>query len=135
MANTNSPKPTRGQLQRTLSQQIQKLYKEDLGHTPSKVTCQIIDDKVMIVVEDSLTKLEKLLIEGEASETGGGDSDVEGIRSDLDTIIRPKITALVEESLAVSVIDVLSDTTLGTGRTGMVVVLSNNPEMNSNGKS
>lgn len=53
--------PTRGQVERTLAQRIQALYREHLGHQPSKVTCQLSDHNVVLVLEDSITQPEQLL--------------------------------------------------------------------------
>ncbi len=55
--------PTQGQLQRQLSQQFQRLYREQLNHCPGKITCQIIDEKLLLLLEDSVTKPEQLLME------------------------------------------------------------------------
>ena len=122
MTSTTSKKPTRGQLERTLSQQFQKLYREHLNHSAGKVTCQLFDDKLTIIVEDSLTQPEQLLLEESKSEI------VEQMRSDLDDAIRPKIIDLVEEILGQKVIDLMSDTTLQTGRSGVVIILSGQPQ-------
>ena len=122
MTSTTSKKPTRGQLERTLSQQFQKLYREHLNHSTGKVTCQLFDDKLTIIVEDSLTQPEQLLLEESKSEI------VEQMRSDLDDAIRPKIIDLVEEILGQKVIDLMSDTTLKTGRSGVVIILSGQPQ-------
>jgi uncharacterized protein YbcI len=122
MTTANSPKPTRGQLERTLSQHFQKLYRDSLGHTPGKVICQLFNNKLTIIIEDSLTQPEQLLLEN--SET----QRVEALHSDLAKIVRPRLMKLVEEALGVKVIDWMSDTTLETGRTGLVVVLSDSPE-------
>lgn len=131
MITSKTQMPTRGQLQRTLSQRIQKLYKEELGHSPSKVSCQIDDCKLTVIVEDSLTKAEQLLIDNQESASESIQSDVEQIRSDLDNAIRPKFTNLIEEVLGLEVIDLLSDTTLQTGRSGFLVILSESPAVNS----
>ena len=42
--------PTRGQLERTLSQRIQAFYRQQLGHQPSKVICQIFESKIAIIL-------------------------------------------------------------------------------------
>ena len=110
--------PTRGQLERSLSQQIQRLYREELGHSTGKVICQIRDEQLTIVIESSLTQPEQLLLQEFEPER------VEQLRSDLDDVVRPKLISLVEEYLQRTVIDLMSDTTLETGRTGFVVVLS-----------
>ena len=118
-----SSKPTRGQLERTLSQRLQSLYREQLGHQPSKVTCQLFDEKLAIIVENSITPPEQLLADRGQAELA------EQVRSELDEAIKPKLKTLIEEVLEVSVLDLLSDATLETGRTGIIAVLDVTPEV------
>jgi uncharacterized protein YbcI len=115
--------PTRGQLERTLSQRIQALYRTQLGHQPSKVTCQIFDEKIAIILEDSVTKPEQLLVES------GREELAEKVRSDLDEVIRPQLKALIEEVMGIAVIDLLSDAKLETGRSGTIAVLESPPQV------
>jgi uncharacterized protein YbcI len=118
-----SSKPTRGQLERLLSQRLQALYREQLGHQPGKVTCQIFDEKVAIIMENSITPPEQLLADR-------GQSDLaEQVRSELDEAIKPQLKTLIEEVLGAAVLDLLSDATLETGRTGIIVVLEVTPEV------
>lgn len=112
---------TRGQVERTLSQQLQALYRSQLGHQTGKITCQLLDDKLMIVVEDSVTQPEQLLAEEGHKELA------EQVRTDLDAAVRPHLKTLIEEALGVDVLDLLSDATLETGRTGIIVVLASSP--------
>lgn len=112
--------PTQGQLERTLSQHIQTLYRAHLGIQPSKVTCQLMDEKVAIVLENSVTRPEQILAEVD-------ESLAEQVRKDLDTAIRPQLHELIQEVLTVDVVDILSDTTLETGRMGIIVILAKNP--------
>jgi uncharacterized protein YbcI len=114
---------TRGQAERALSQRIQALYRTQLGHQPGKITCQIFDEKLAIVIEDSVTQPEQLLAEDGRIELA------EQVREDLDNAIRPHLKSLIEEILQVSVLDLLSDATLETGRTGMIVVLETPPQV------
>lgn len=118
-----SSKPTRGQLERTLSQRLQALYREQLGHQPSKVTCQLFDEKLAIIVENSITPPEQLLADRGQAELA------EQVRSQLDKAIQPQLKALIEEVLDVTVLDLLSDATLETGRTGIIAVLEVTPEV------
>jgi uncharacterized protein YbcI len=118
-----SSKPTRGQLERLLSQQLQALYREQLGHQPSKVTCQLFDEKLAVIVENSITPPEQLLV------NNGQTQLAEQVRSDLDKAIQPRLKALIEEVLDVAVLDILSDATLETGRTGIIAVLDVTPEV------
>lgn len=118
-----SSKPTRGQLERLLSQRLQALYRDQLGHQPGKVTCQIFDEKVALIIEDSITPPEQLLADR-------GQADLaQQVRSELDEAIKPGLKALIEDVLGVSVVDLLSDATLETGRTGIIAVLEVSPEV------
>lgn len=113
--------PTRGQLERLLSQKLQALYREQLGHQPSKVTCQLFDETLAIVVENSITPPEQILA------NNGQPELAEQVRSDLEKAIQPQLKALIEEVLKVAVLDLLSDATLETGRTGIIAILDMTP--------
>ena len=117
---------TQGQTERTLSQRIQTLYRTHLGLQPSKVTCQLMDEKVAIVLENSVTRPEQIL--AEADETLA-----QQVRKDLDAAIRPQLQELVQEVLNVDVLDILSDTTLETGRMGIIIILAKNPTVRESG--
>lgn len=114
---------TRGQLERKLSQEIQQFYRSNLGHQPSKVTCQLFDTKIVIILEDSITNAEQLLVDE------GKNDLAEEVRSNLDEATKPKLKQLIEEITDVKVLDILSDATLDTGRTGMISVLSATPKV------
>lgn len=114
---------TCGQLERKLSQKIQAFYKQHLGHQPSKVTCQFFGSKLAIIIEDSITSAEKILLDE-------GKSDLaKKVRSNLDDAIQPELQELIKEVAEVEVVDILSDATLDTGRTGIIVVLSQTPQV------
>jgi uncharacterized protein YbcI len=117
----NTSIPTNGQLERTLSQRIQALYRDELGHRTGKITCSLCNGKLVIVIEDSITQPERIL----AKE--GQKSLAEEVHSELDGAIQPRLKQLIEEVLNVEVIDLLSDATLETGRTGIIAVLQAEP--------
>ncbi len=112
---------TRGQLERELSQRIQSMYREQLGHQPGKVTCQLFADKLAVIVEDSFTQPEQLL-----AQTGQQDL-VKHVREDLEQALQPHVKDVVEDVLSVAVLDVMSDATLESGRTGIIIVLEETP--------
>ncbi len=114
---------TRGQMERSLSQQIQLLYRTFLGHQPSKVFCQLIDEKLTIVIENSVTQPEQLLLEE------GHRPLAKQVREDLNHLIEPRMREVIESVLSTSVLDFLSDATLETGRTGVIAILQNPPEI------
>lgn len=114
--------PTRGQIERELSQRLQTLYREQLGHKPGKITGQLTDATVIIVIEDSVTQPEKLLVDD------GREQLAEQVRTDLDQAIRPSLVDLIEDVLKVPVIDLLSDAPLKTGNSGIIAILEQLPE-------
>ena len=124
-----NPTPTRGQLERTLSQRIQALYRNQLGHQPSQVTCQIFDQKIAIVLEDALTQPEQVLVES------GREELAEQVRSDLDAAIEPQLKQAIEEVLGVSVIELLTDAKLDTGRSGIIAILGEAPQVRESSSS
>ena len=121
---------TRGQLERKLSQEIQAFYRQHLGHQPSKVTCQLFENKLAIILEDSITNTEQILVEE-------GKTDLaEEVRSNLDDALHPELKKLLERIAKVKVVDILSDATFDTGRTGIIAILDESPQLrNSNGIS
>lgn len=122
MSSGTPSRPTRGQLERVLSQRIQALYRTQLGHQPSKVTCQIFDEKIAIILEDSITQPEQVLLES------GNEELAEQVRSDLDKAIQAPLRELITEVVGVAVIDLLSNATLETGRTGTIAILASAPQ-------
>ncbi|UBF24655.1 DUF2294 domain-containing protein [Kovacikia minuta CCNUW1] len=115
--------PTRGQLERTLSQRIQALYRKQLGHRVGQVDCQIIDQKIVIVLENAVTQPEQLLANEGKAEL------LEEVHANLKEAIQPQLKELIEAVLGVPVVDLLSDTTLETERTGMIAVLAEHPRI------
>lgn len=114
---------TRGQIERTLSQSIQALYRSQLGHQPGKVTCQLFDEKLAIVIEDSVTQPERLLA------SDGQTMLAEQLCSNLSNAIRPQVKTLIEQVLSVNVLDLLGEATLATGRTGLIAILASSPQL------
>jgi len=115
--------PTRGQLERSLAQRIQALYRSQLGLRLSGVDCELLETKIAIVLEQSVTQPEQLLVAQGKSEL------VESLHSELEEVIQPQLKTLIEEVIGVSVLDLLSDVTLETARTGIIVMLSEAPQI------
>jgi uncharacterized protein YbcI len=110
-----------GELQRQLSQRIQAFYKRRLEHQPTRVTCQLFDSSVAIVMEDAMTQPEIML-------KGNGYGDLAStVRSRVEQVIQPEIKQIIEEVLKVEVQDLLSDATSATGRSGMIAMLEKTP--------
>ncbi|HAX78814.1 MAG TPA: hypothetical protein DCY88_24040 [Cyanobacteria bacterium UBA11372] len=123
-----SSSPTRGQLERTLSQRIQALYRNQLGHQLGQITCQIFDQKIAIVLEDALTQPEQVLV------NSGREELAEQVRSDLEAAIEPQLKQLIEEVVGVPVLELLSDAKLETGRSGIIAILTDPPQVRDSSK-
>ncbi len=115
--------PTRGQLERNLSQRIQAFYRQQLGHQPSKVTCQLFDNKLAIILENAITPAEQILVQE------GQENLADQVRSSLEEATHPQLQEIVEEILSVTVADMLSDSTLETGRSGIIAILNDAPKV------
>lgn len=121
--------PTKGQLERSLSQKVQALYRNELGQQPSKVSCQLCGEKFIIILEDSLTQPEQVL-----AQEGQGDL-AEEVRTNLDDFMKPQLKSLVEDVAGVNVTELLSDVTLESGLTGIIAVLEETPNVRTSNAS
>ncbi|MGI2902180.1 DUF2294 domain-containing protein [Tolypothrix sp. VBCCA 56010] len=114
-------KPTIGQLEREISQRIGSLYNTQLGLRPSKVLCHCFDKEIVVTLEDSVTLVEQTLVDGNYRKLA------EEVRVSLNKIIKPQIKALIEEIINRNVIDIISNSSLATNRTGIIAILEQSP--------
>lgn len=115
--------PTSGKLERTLSQRIQALYRSVLGHQPTQAICNLLDNKLIVVIENGITLPEILLAKN-------GQQDLASqVRSELESVLESQLKNLIEEVLGVAVTDLLSDSTLETGRTATIAILASPPKI------
>lgn len=115
--------PTRGQLERQLSQTIQSLYREQFGHLPSKVVCHLFSDKLAIIIEDAITAIEKLLIENSRLDLA------KDMRLAVDEVFSLQVKQKISEILNVEIIDLINDSCLDSNCVGMIALLDNAPEV------
>ncbi|MFN6527604.1 DUF2294 domain-containing protein [Nostoc sp. ChiSLP03a] len=115
--------PTIAQLETEISKQIIKLYNDRLGKSPSQIICHFFDTEIVISIENSVTQSEQTLLKG------GYDTLAEQVRLYLEKIIKPDLKNLIEEIIGQPVIYLMTNTNLRTGRTGIVVILKELPEL------
>lgn len=113
---------TRGQLERKLSQKIQVIYRDCMGHQPGKITCELGDLQVTIVIENSLTQPEQVLVQK------GQQDLVKEVRTSLDDAFKPELKQKIEEVIGVNVEEILSDAAIDSGRTAIVAILTKQPQ-------
>lgn len=116
------PKLIQVQLEQDLSKLIQSLFLTQLGHHPSRVSCQLIDKTLTITVDDPITQPEKLLIESGKQELA------QEVRSLIYKAIQPQLKTLIEEAVGVSVIELLGDSKIQTGHTTITAILVATPQ-------
>ncbi|MEH2229256.1 MAG: DUF2294 domain-containing protein [Nostoc sp.] len=115
--------PTIGQLETEISQRIISLYNDRLGKSPSQIICHFFDTEIVISLENSVTQAEQTLLKG------GYDTLAEQVRLYLEKIIKPDLKNLIEEIIDQPVLYLMTNTNLATGRTGIVVILKELPEV------
>ena len=121
---TSISKLTRQQLEQIFSQRIQNLCGAQMGHEPAKVICQLFDNKLAIVLEDSISRPVQFLL-------AHNDKDLaQQVRLNVELALKPQLKEIIEEVLGTPVIDLLTDTTLETGRTGIIAILASAPLSN-----
>jgi uncharacterized protein YbcI len=113
--------PTIGQLEREISNHIRSLYNAQLGQRIGKIICHFFDKQLAITIENSVTLAEQTLLDS------GNDILAEQVRFDLDKIIKPLLKDAIEEVINTSVVEVISHTSLASGRTGIIVILERLP--------
>ncbi|MEO0926596.1 MAG: DUF2294 domain-containing protein [Cyanobacteria bacterium J06643_13] len=115
--------PTAGQLERIISQKVRALYRQQLGHQPTRVDCHLLGNKLVISLENVVTPLEKLLAEAQSSIL------IDQVRAFIDQTMKPLLQKLVEEISQVNVVNCLYDTAIETGYAGAILVFANPPQV------
>lgn len=115
--------PTVGQLERIISQKVRALYRQQLGHQPTRVDCHLLGNKLVISLENVVTPLEKLLAEAQSSIL------IDQVRAFINQTMKPLLQKLVEEISQVNVVNCLYDTAIETGYAGAILVFANPPQV------
>lgn len=105
---------TLGYFEKTLGRLVGSLYRNNLGKYPQKITCQVIDNKLVIILEDFISN-------------PAGDFNKEQVREIFNSVIRPEIQQLVEEFFQVKVLVYLNDFCLENKVEAIVLILSSSP--------
>lgn len=113
--------PTRGQLERQLSQEAQALYRSLFGHLPQKVVCHIFADKIAIIAEDTVTAIEQMLQNNSQSELA---SD---IRTAISEAFAIRLRQKIREIMGLQVVDLVCDSSLDSGYLGAIAFLEKTP--------
>jgi uncharacterized protein YbcI len=105
-----------------LSKTIRSIYLQELNHPVGSILFHFFQQALIIIIEDSVTLPEKKLKTQEYQKL------VNQVRSVFYHVIKPQIKATIEKTTNMHAVDFLCDTTLDTGRTGIIVILELNPQ-------
>ncbi|WP_414619822.1 DUF2294 domain-containing protein [Calothrix sp. CCY 0018] len=111
-----------------LVERIQSLFIDKLGHQPEDVYCRFLDNKLTIVIENAITKPEKLLM------AAGYQEIVEKARSSIEKILQPDFKLLIEEVTNSQVSNILFATHLDTNYVSIIALFADNYKLTSNKK-
>lgn len=109
-------------LKTQLSGRIKSIYQIHLGHQPGEITYQIFPDKLVVVMENSVTKTEKILSQNDQEKLA------KEVRTVLNKVFQSQWIKLIEKSMAVTIVDFFFDTTISTGRTGAIAIFDLEPK-------
>lgn len=104
-------------LETQLSKKIRATYIQELNHPVSSILFHFFNQALIILIEESVTLPEKKLNTQEYQKL------VNQMRSVFYHVIQPQIKATIEQTTDMYAVDFLCDTTLDTGRTGIIVIL------------
>lgn len=113
--------PTIGQLEREISNRIRSLYNTYLGLRIGKLICHFFGTQLAITIESSVTLPEQILLRS------GKNVLAEQVRFDVDKTIQPLIQKTIEEVINLPVLEIISNTSLSSGRTAIIAVLEKIP--------
>ena len=113
-------------LEKILAERIRSLFIEQLGHQPKDVYCRFLDNKLTIVIENAITKPEKLLI------ASGYEDIVKEARGSIEKILQPQFKQIIEEITSTEVNNILFATHLDTEYVSIIALFAQNYNFSSN---
>ncbi|MGB6295457.1 MAG: Na-translocating system protein MpsC family protein [Rivularia sp. (in: cyanobacteria)] len=109
-----------GNVDQILVERIQSLFLDKLGHQPEDVYCRFLDNKLTIVIENAITKPEKLLM------AAGYEEIVKKARGSIEKILRPEFKQIIEEVTNSDVSNILFATHLDTNYVSIIALFTEN---------
>ena len=113
-------------IEHILAERIQSLFIDQLGHQPEDIYCRFLDNKLTIVIENAITKPEKLLI------AAGYQDIVKKARGSIEQILQPEFKKIIEEISNSQVSNILFATHLDTNYVSIIALFTENYQLTSN---
>ena len=114
------PAVTAVNLEQNLSERINFIFHQQLGHKVDEIQCNLLEHKLVIVVKQALTKPELLLL------NNGHEAIAKDIRNSIEEILQPQIKSLIEEIIETQVSELLFATHLDADCLSIIALLLDN---------
>ncbi|MEM6403235.1 MAG: Na-translocating system protein MpsC family protein [Cyanobacteria bacterium P01_D01_bin.116] len=109
-------------LEQTLSERIKFIFYQQLGHQLQEIQCNLLENKLIIVIKQALTKPELLLIKN------GREAIAKEVRNSIEEILRPKLKNIIEEVTENEITEIFFSTHLDSNYLSLIALFvdSNN---------
>lgn len=112
---------TQEQLEQKLLEEVREVYFKVLGHQPQQISCKLLDKNLTVIIEDSITQPEQLLIDS------GNQELAKQVRTNIHLAFEPYLKSALEEVTSITLTDLISKSSLDSGRTSMVAIFEQAP--------
>ncbi|MEM7714704.1 MAG: Na-translocating system protein MpsC family protein [Cyanobacteria bacterium P01_A01_bin.68] len=103
-------------LEQTLSERIKFIFHQQLGHQFQEIHCNLLENQLVIVIKQALTKPELLLIKN------GHESIAKEVRNSIEEILRPQLKKIIEEITEKETTEILFSTHLDSNCLSLIAL-------------
>lgn len=107
-------------LEQTLSEEIKYIFSQQLGHQLDEVNCNFLENKLIIVIKQALTKPELLLIQN------GHKTIAKNVRNSIEEILRPQLKKMIEKVTDTEIKEILFSTYLDVNYISLIALFVDN---------
>jgi uncharacterized protein YbcI len=118
-----NPEPTRGQIERQLTQSIQGFFRDRTGQRPTRAVCQLYDSGLTLILENTVSPIERTLLAAHQGEFA------QQIRAKIQEVFKPALKDIIEAAVSTTVISVLVDSDLQSGLVSITAILATLPNV------
>ncbi len=105
-------------LETTLSENIKNIFQIQLGHRLNEIHCNFLENKLVIIIKEALTKPELLLIKN------GHIAIAKEVRNSIEEILQPQLKKLIEEITELEVTEILFATHLDENCVSLITLFA-----------
>lgn len=103
-------------LEQTLSERIKLIFRQQLGHQLQEICFNLLENQLVIVIKQALTKPELLLIKN------GHEAIAKEVRNSIEEILRPQLKKVIEEVTEKEITEILFSTHLDSNCLSLIAL-------------